>query len=82
MRSYTDKEESSNLPALYKLLKKKCFEVIVIECCNPVERRSVYLTRMGGKAIVSDFSNFASLHNSINNNFNLHLKKDSLVSSS
>ena len=73
MPSYTYEEGSLNLPALYTLLKKKCFEVIVNECCNPVERRSVRLTRMGGKAIVSDCSNFASLHNSINdNNFNLH----------
>ena len=67
------KEGSMNLPALYMLLKKKCFEVIVNECCNPVERLSVRLTRMGGNAIVSDCSNFASLHNPINNNnFNLH----------
>ena len=55
MPSYIYKEGSLNLPALHKLLKK-CFEVIVNECCNPVERRSVRLTRMGGKAIVSDCS--------------------------
>ena len=72
MPSYTYKEGLLNLPALYTLLRKKCFEVIVYECCKPVERRSVRLTRMGGKAIVSDCSDFASLHNSINNkNFNL-----------
>ena len=59
MPSYTYKEGSLNLPALYTLLKKKCFEVIVNECCNPVESRSVRLTRMSGKAIVSDCS---SLH--------------------
>ena len=75
MPSYTYKEGSLNLPALYKVLQKKSLMLrsdCVNECCNLMERRSVRLTCMGGKAIISDCFNFASLHNWINNNFDLN----------